>query len=285
MYNLFKPIFSLFGGGGESQISLISALLSILPFGPLFARIFLLNGSLDKIWLLFPVFLLPPFSIISAVLMKSGYIKKGKGGTPYDGFMLIPIISKFLLFLALPEFFKLFYEDVQISDTSMSSLLIQLVIGMIPYIIRANKLCKHVTPYTFCKAFIDSTISNSVGELFPFIIKFVPFIGIFFRIIDWIPYLNTQVDNVLWSCGYFIGYIVINMFNADDMYNYCNPKYYGKNGYDTVGFCIMLFVTMILKIKNALSPSNLAEMAVEEAYYSVKDKYSDDDDDDDDKDD
>lgn len=269
MGDLFKPILSLFGERDASEISIITAILSVLPFGSLFARIFLLDGSLDKIWLLFPIFLFPPFSIIPAALMYFGYLKKGKGGTPYDGFMLIPIISKFLLNLALPEFFKLFSNDVEISDTSISSFLIQLVIGMIPYIIRANKLCKDITLNSYCKAFIDSTIANSVGELFPFIIKFVPFVGIVFRIVDWIPYLNTQVENVLWTFGYFIGYIVINMINADDMHNYCNPQVYGKNEYDGYGFIIMGFITVILKIKNALSVDNL----IEGAYDSVADKY------------
>lgn len=287
MDNLFKPQFSLFTNtdNGDSRISFMYALLSVLPFGSLFARIFLLDGSLDKIWLLFPMFLFPPFSIISAVLMKFGYIKKGKGGTPYDMFMLIPIISKFLLDYAIIDFFELFYEDVSSLDTFLSSFIIQLVIGMIPYIIRAKKLCKQVTFTSFCKAFIDSTIANSVGELFPFMVSITPFIGGVFRIIEWIPYLNTQVDNVLWSCGYFIGYVVVNMFNADDMYNYCNPKYYGKNKLDIVGFFIMLSVTMILKIKDAVSPSNLAEMAVEGAYDTIKDKYEDYGDDGDDDDD
>ena len=231
------------------------------------------------------MFLFPPFSIISAVLMKFGYIKKGKGGTPYDMFMLIPIISKFVLHYAVIDFLELFYEDVSDSNTFLSSFIIELVIGMIPYIIRAKKLCKHITFASFCKAFIDSTIANSVGELFPFMVSITPFIGGVFRIIEWIPYLNTQVDNVLWSCGYFIGYVVVNMFNADDMYNYCNPKYYGKDILDIVGFCIMLSITMTLKIKNVLSPSNLAEMAVEGAYDTIKDKYEDYGDDGDDDDD
>jgi len=290
MDNLFKSQFSLFTNtdNGDSRISFIYALLSVLPFGSLFARIFLLDGSLDKMWLLFPMFLFPPFSIISAVLMKFGYIKKGKGGTPYDMFMLIPIISKFLLYYAINNFFDLFYDDVHVEDTFLISFIIQLVVGMIPYIIRANRLCERVTLASYCKAFIDSTIANSVGELFPFMVSITPFIGIAFRIIEFIPYLNTQVDNVLWSCGYFIGYVVVNMFNADDMYNYCNPKYYGKNKLDIVGFCIMLFVTMTLKIKDAFSPSNLTEMAVEGAYDTIKDTYEDygdDDDDDDDKED
>ena len=49
------------------KISLIKAILiSIIPLGQLWARIFWLDGSLDKSWLMFPLFLI--FFIFSLII-------------------------------------------------------------------------------------------------------------------------------------------------------------------------------------------------------------------------
>ena len=72
-------------------------ILTIIPLGQLYARIFYLKGSLDSKWALFPLFMIPPLQFIPIMMMKLKLIKKGKGGQPYDYFMLIPIILKFVL--------------------------------------------------------------------------------------------------------------------------------------------------------------------------------------------
>ena len=42
----------------------------IIPFGQLAARVIRLNGSLDREWLMFPLFYIPPFSFLPIFLMK-----------------------------------------------------------------------------------------------------------------------------------------------------------------------------------------------------------------------
>jgi hypothetical protein len=92
-------------GNPNDRISLFYALMTMIPFGQLWARIFWLDGSLDKLWLLLPIpFFAPPFSIIPALAMYFGFIKKGQGGPTYDRFMLIPIIFKFILASLVPMF-------------------------------------------------------------------------------------------------------------------------------------------------------------------------------------
>ena len=49
-------------------------IMGLIPLGQLWARIFNFNGSLDKWWLMFPLFLIPPFSFIPLILMKMGFV-------------------------------------------------------------------------------------------------------------------------------------------------------------------------------------------------------------------
>ena len=57
---------------GPSKLSWLQVLiLGIVPLGQLWARIFYFNGSLDKWWLMFPIFLLPPFSFLPLIMMKN----------------------------------------------------------------------------------------------------------------------------------------------------------------------------------------------------------------------
>ena len=61
----------------SEKISLIKAILiAVIPLGQLWARIFWLDGSLDKAWLLFPLFLIFPFSILPSLTMYFGFVKK-----------------------------------------------------------------------------------------------------------------------------------------------------------------------------------------------------------------
>lgn len=235
----------------------INAILTtVIPMGQLWSRTFLLDGSMDKLWLLFPLFLIPPFSFIPSLLMYLGYVKKGKGGAPYDIFMIIPIISKFLLAFLVPYFLNLFYdpeEDAEPSDVMIfiTTFIVQLVVGMIPNIIRTSNLCKEIKFNSFGKAFIDSTIANSAGELLPFILGWLPFVGWGLTLIEMIPYVGDQVVNILWAIGFCIGYMFINMFNADSI---CSTGFFGKDNFDKFSFIIMLSITIFIKVFNEISP-------------------------------
>lgn len=244
----FKGIMP--NSSSTDRISLFYALMTMLPFGQLWARIFWLDGSLDKLWLLLPIpFFAPPFSIIPALAMYFGYIKKGPGGRPYDVYMWIPIIFKFLLASLVPMFLQLFYEEDDEPTESiifLCSFISQIVIGMIPNLIRTYKICNKLTFNSFGKAFIDSTIAIGFGELIPFIIGWLPFIGIIISIITMIPTIGEQIENILWSISFFFSYVFINMMNGNNINKYCNTGFFGKDYMDTYSFFFMLFITYIL---------------------------------------
>jgi hypothetical protein len=237
------------------RISLIRAILiSIIPFGQLWARTFWLDGSLDKAWLMFPFFLIFPFSIIPSLAMYFGFVKKGIGGKPYDNFMWIPIIFKFLLSFLIPKFLELFYDDPSDTTIFIYIFIIQLFIGMIPNLIRTYNLCNNLPFNSFGKAFVDSTIANGVGELLPFILGWMPFIGFFLTIIGMIPVIGEQIENLLWSVSFAFGYIFINMVNANNLGKYCNSDFLGRDFMDKFGFFVMLFLTLFIKVFNEVSP-------------------------------
>ena len=84
------------------ELSIFKILLYIfIPFGPLYARIVDLNGSLDHAWTMFPVFNVFPLSIIPVLMIAFGAIKKGNGSKPYDIFMVIPIIIRIIFILII----------------------------------------------------------------------------------------------------------------------------------------------------------------------------------------
>ena len=266
--------------GNSNGISLFYALLTMIPFGQLWARVFWLDGSLDKAWLLFPLpFFAPPFSIIPALAIYFGYIKKGKGGPTYDKFILIPIIFKFILASLVPLFLTYInkseheydededeeYEEEGPSETKifLYIFIFQIFIGMIPNLIRTYKLCPNLKFSSFIKAFFDSAMSNGIGEILPFVLKWIPFTGIPLRIINSILSIigsvigldiQAQFSNVLWSICFSLGYIMVNMFNGTNLNKYCNIDFLGKDSGDMYGLVIVLFITLFIKVFNKFSP-------------------------------
>ena len=239
----------------SEKISLIKAILiAVIPLGQLWARIFWLDGSLDKAWLLFPLFLIFPFSILPSLTMYFGFVKKGIGGKPYDNFMWIPIIFKFLLSFLIPKFLELFYDDPSDTTIFIYIFIIQLFIGMIPNLIRTYNVCNNLPFNSFGKAFVDSTIANGVGELLPFILGWMPFIGFFLTIIGKIPVIGEQIENILWGVSFAFGYIFVNMVNANNLGKYCNTDFFGRDFMDKFGFFFMLFLTLLIKVFNEVSP-------------------------------
>lgn len=266
----------------SNGISLFYALLTMIPFGQLWARVFWLDGSLDKAWLLFPLpFFAPPFSIIPALAIYFGYINKGQGGPTYDKFMLIPIIFKFILASLVPIFLKSFYNNSEYYDEDEDEyyeneeegpsetkiflyiFIFQIFIGMIPNLIRTSKLCPNLKFSSFIKAFFDSAMSNGIGEILPFVLKWIPFTGFPLKIISKVLSvigliigldLEAQFSNVLWAICFSLGYIMVNMFNGTNLNKYCNIDFLGKDSGDMYGLVIVLFITLFIKVFNKFSP-------------------------------
>jgi hypothetical protein len=223
-------------------------MMSLIPLGQLYARVKIFNGSLDKWWLMFPLFLIPPLSFIPMLLMKFGFISDGKGTNPLDYWMYLPIIVKFTLGFLLPIIID---EDSE-TLTMVVSLVIQLISVMIANLARRYMNCQqNITVDSIGKATIDSTIALGMGEISSFVIPWLPFIGIFISLIELIPVIGQFVDTILWSIGFLGAYVLINMFNQDDLDKFCSTPFTG-NLQDRIPFIISLIAIIGTRIFSGL---------------------------------
>jgi hypothetical protein len=186
-------------------------LYTIIPGGQLLMRFFELNGSLDKLSMLFPLFLIPPFSFPTIFLANWGLYKEGKGGNPIDGFILIPILVKFVTLLLFNKI------------SPLKGLIINIVVVMLSLIL-CNLL--RYTKRTDCnedntdtvkvlhRSIIDSFIMYGGGMAAQIIINFIPFIGELYELIEAIPIggMDKIVERGIWGIGAFLVYFLNNMF-------------------------------------------------------------------------
>lgn len=216
--------FGLINFDGKSiKLSLLEMLFyTVVPGGQLLMRFFKLNGSLDKLLMLFPLFLIPPFSFPTIFLATWGLYKEGKGGNPVDGYILIPILVKFItLFL----FNKI---------SPLKGLIVNVVVVMLSLIL-CNLL--HFDKRTDCnedntdigkvlhRSIVDSFIMYGGGMAAQILINFIPFIGELYELIEAIPIggMDKIVEKGVWGIGAFLAYFFNNMFyNAEG--NICNKS-------------------------------------------------------------
>ena len=206
-------------------------ILSIIPLGQLYARIFLLNGSLDSKWAFLPFFMFPPLQFIPLIMMKLGIIKKGKGGKPYDWYMLIPMILKFLLIIIV--------SALPIPYNFLVDTFLEMFAILIPFLLRVKRNCKEINFNNFMNSITQTSILQIVLIIFVIGIKFVPYIGIAFRMMEAIPVVGVAIP---WIFGYMICYIVTNMFNGDELNTFCNTSLNKLFG------LISIVITVVIKI-------------------------------------
>lgn len=230
------------------QLSILKIILYILiPFAPLYARVTDLNGSLDHAWTMFPLFNIFPLSIVPILMMSFNVIKKGKGNnSPYDHFMWIPIIFRFIASIIVSIIVK------NPAIRTILILILSILSIMTPNLIRRSYICpendndKQKITYTIMdgkqwyKSFVDSTFELGFGEIFPVMVMFIPFVGIAFRMIGMIPGIGKLVNDVIWSFGFVCGYIIINMYNQNDKNEMCYPTQF-----NTVNEIIRLVIGII----------------------------------------
>lgn len=104
--------------------------------GQLFVRIFWLDGSLNKWWLLFPPVSIPPVSFIPAYLIFINKVYKGYGGYPVDLYMFLPLIFTVVADIAI---------DNVLGLTGLLNVIgkfiINLFIFLLAFYLRSNKIC------------------------------------------------------------------------------------------------------------------------------------------------
>lgn len=234
--------------GGNKLSWLQVLIMGLIPLGQLWARIFYFNGSLDKWWLMFPLLLFPPFSFIPLIMMKFGYIANGKGSDPVDKIMLLPIIAKFIIPFILPFIID---EDEHELLFSLVGFVLQLLTIMVANLSRRYTNCNSITTDSVGKASIDSVIAYGMGDITTFAIGFVPFVGMFISVLEMIPFVGNFVDQIIWTIGFAATYIVINMFNQENMREYCSTPFTG-NMRDKIPFAISIIAIIGINFVNSL---------------------------------
>jgi len=187
----------------------------LIPMGQLYVRIVKFNGSLDKKWLLFPLFTFPPFQFISTLMMKFGKLKKGKGGKPYDWFMLLPIIIKIILSYVLESFDLTLYLIIDICVSILAIL--------IPSYLRIPSLCKEYNKNNIINTIVQGITIEATSNIFSLAIGFIPIIGILISSLELIPVIGSSIP---WILSYSTLYLVMNMINTDDSKSYCLTNKY-----------------------------------------------------------
>ena len=226
----FKKVKEAFTFTEKKMIAVL--LTTVIPFfGQIIARISYLNGSLDKPWLL--LFGIPPLTLIPALMMMFGLIKKGKGGKPWDYYILIPIILNIIMGFVLKKY-------------GIKGQIIKYVVLLLSfffiYWLRSKKLCKNKSA-RFTKILTDSLITYILMEVMKIVLEYVPFIGIMIKVITkTIPYGYLILD----AFSIFCVYIITNMINSSSS-NFCKTT--TKNKY--IG--ILILISIMITYKNYLS--------------------------------
>ena len=200
--------------GNSVDMGFFEMLIYILiPFATIFMRIFRLNGSLDKLWLF--LFFAPPFSIIHVLAAKWGWIAPGKGGSPIDIYMWIPIVTRVILLFILTNFpgssllFKLLITTSSLLFANMLSLV-------------NKRKCTSENSSTFGllqKSLYDAFLQYGCALLSPIIIKYLPIIGPVIKLLAKLPLIGGFIELLLWICGYAFMYILINLYDGNFTYN------------------------------------------------------------------
>ena len=172
-------------------------LYTLIPFGQLWTRIFDYNGSIDMWWFFIPIFMIPPLQFIPILLLYLGIIKSGNGGSPYDNYVWIPIISKFFLQIIgifIPDDYKTIFFWV-------NEILTLLLIILTKYL-HLNNSCttsgkkNSISASKIGNLFIDAIFENSVASIiytmFRFIWFYMPFYLYVLRIFS---YFDTKSQN------------------------------------------------------------------------------------------
>jgi hypothetical protein len=232
--------------GGELMSWPAFFILGIVPYGQIFARVKYLNGSIDKAWMFWLAF--PPLTWYALWQIKKGNVAMGNGTQVYDFFMIIPIIAKVMLPLIL-SFIPWFKdEDGELDDESLFYKIISVgaIVGAVtlPYLIRAYRNCKTMTPALFVRACMNGVISSAVPNILILIFSFIPILGTVVDVMQSLPYIGQFVNAGLWSVFFCGTYIITNMFNQGTPETMCSPGLTGTIK-DKIFFTLACIYTII----------------------------------------
>lgn len=222
---IFKLILKAFKFDNK-KLAAILATIVIPFFGQFFARIFWLDGSLDKSWLL--LFGIPPLTLLPAGMMMFGLVKKGKGGKPWDNYIFGPIIINIIASLLLPNIFSIYTAVI------LKYVLVSISFFLI-YWNKSKKICKDKSANN-SKLLSDSLTSYVLMVIFALALEYMPLFGTIFKIIE---KLVPQSRLIIESFAILLIYVITNMINGS--YNkYCSVAINSKSMSTLIIFSIII---------------------------------------------
>ena len=228
-------------------------LFGLIPFGPLYLRMFKLNGSIDHMWTAIPFFQMPIFGLIPTLMMKFGKIKKGKlKGSPFDFFVIVTIILRFLV--------DFMVDKLDEPWASTFNVLLNLFCIMLPFMIRIYaplcSLCKSNPIQGFnviLKILSSSAIMMAIIEALIIGLGYVPYIGKIPTVLNMIPVVGPMIVYAL----YFIPlYVITNIYRENTLGDFCNKK--AKKTFAIPATIVSIVVFVILKKISGFDPSSFS---------------------------
>jgi hypothetical protein len=245
------------GKGDKVEMSVFEVILYILvPFaGQPIMRIHKFGGSLDKPYLLFPLLLIPPFSILPTLLAYFGFLDKIEGSNPLDVYIIIPTIIKLILIFFAVEL-----------GSSRGKLLHTLII--ISAIMFANTL--HMYTQEYCKTIPDTIFTGKLGKiaidsmleyglavLIVLSLQFFPVIGkILTALKEQEGLLSNVVESLAFGLSVAFAYLIVNMVDVNyvEKTDICNGSVGPWRGsISLIIFAIGIFIQLYSSIGGIIS--------------------------------
>ena len=183
----------------------------LIPFYQVWLRASLYNGSMQWPWFLFPVLLIPPFSLIPIMYINAhGPLEQGKSVTPIADYMLlVPIITKLVASFIVDEGFS---ENFLV----FGSIFIIFFLRNFTSCMSAANNCKGtgITGRAVTKNVIDTIMVYAFAAITLEVLPFIPKLGLLFEGLYMLPLAKTAA----WSLLFIVYYCIVVMFNqsSDD---------------------------------------------------------------------
>lgn len=196
----------------------------LIPFGDLIARVNKMDGSIDQLWTLLPIFQLPVVGIVPLLLMHLKVIKKGKLTTsPYDNFVFLAVILKFLS----GAFTNSMDEPISSIYGEFSQILSIMIVLVIRVLSPRCGLCDKInnsfsqTLNMIFQLFKNSVVINLYVKIAIIAASFIPYIGKFIEGLQSLPYLG---NTFLFALFLIPCYIVNNMVIENKWKRFCRSN-------------------------------------------------------------
>ena len=196
----------------------------ILPFGDIITRIEKLDGSLDKLWTLIPIFQLPVFGFIPLMLMKQGIIKPGRmKEKPYDHYILFTLFIKIMVSAVSSKFEEPYNILFEIAGNYFA-ILLPLLVRITP--LRAGicdklKIDDKLKGNVYLKVFGTAGLMQIIIYASIYLFTKLPYIGEFFNLVSNLPVVN---DSVIFITMFMFVYSLNNMMIENDLKGFCRNQ-------------------------------------------------------------